>query len=75
MASREVLRMRAQFLNDVASGGTVASVVAPIFAIFLNGEAVDWVSVGGLFLFALVLSLILHDLACRVVSGLEQADE
>ena len=75
MASREALRMRAQYMNDIASGVAVASVVAPVFTLLVTGEAVNWLSIAGLFLLALVLSLILHDMACRVSTGLEGTDE
>jgi hypothetical protein len=62
-------------MNDIASGVAVASVVAPVFALLVTGETVEWLSIGGLFLLALVLSLILHDMACRVAKGLEGTHE
>jgi hypothetical protein len=71
MASRAQVEMRAEFLNDVASGGVVAAVIAPIFGLLLANDAVDWVAIGGLFALALVLSLIIHDIACRVAEKLE----
>jgi hypothetical protein len=63
--------MRAEFLNAVASGGVVASVIAPIFGLLAGTDAVDWIAIGGLFALALVLSLVIHDIACRVAEKLE----
>ena len=66
MASRERMRMRAEFLNDVASGGVVAVVIAPIFGLLIASDTVDWIALTGLFVPGLVLSIVIHDIACRV---------
>jgi hypothetical protein len=65
------MRMRAQFLNDVASGGVVAVVIAPIFGLLIASQTVDWLALAGLFVLGLVLSLIIHDIACRVAEKAE----
>lgn len=72
MSSRETRRIRVQFLNDVASGTVVAAVVAPIIALLLEDKPIDWPNVGGLSLLALVLAVIIHDIACRLARTLEE---
>jgi MFS family permease len=67
--------LRAQFYNDIASGGVVAAVIGPIFGLLLDETSVNWWGVSGLFLLALVISLIMHDAAYRIVRAMEDADE
>ena len=65
-------RLTANFLNAVASGTILASLVAPFVAIGLGAPpGGGWANVLGLSLLGLVLSIVLHLLARRVLLGLE----
>ncbi|HEY9012078.1 MAG TPA: hypothetical protein VIN06_13770 [Devosia sp.] len=75
MVRRDSILLRAQFYNDIASGGVVAAVIGPVFGLLLDESSVNWLGVSGLFLLALVLSLIMHDVAHRIVRTMEDADE
>lgn len=63
--------MQADFLNAVASGGVVAVVITPIFGLLIASDPVDWAALGGLFVLGLVLSIMIHDIACRIAEKLE----
>lgn len=71
-AKTERTKLTANFMNAIASGTVLTALVAPLIASGLGTvpEQDTW-NIVGLSLFGLVLALVLHLLARRVLSNLE----
>ena len=68
----EQIKLTASFMNSVASGTVLAALVGPFVGVSLGTMPTQAVwNVFGLSLFGLVLAIILHLLARRVLANLE----
>lgn len=68
----ERIKLTANFINSIASGTVLVALVGPFIGIGLGTMPVqDTWNIAGLSLLGLVVALVLHSLARRLLAGLE----
>ena len=71
-AEIERTKLTANFINSIASGTVLAALVGPFIGVGLGTmPSQDPWNIAGLSLLGLVVALVLHSLARRLLAGLE----
>lgn len=72
-AEIERTKLTANFINSIASGTVLAALVGPFIGVGLGTmPSQDTWNIAGLSLLGLVVALVLHSLARRLLAGLEE---